>query len=240
MTRHTYLALIALTSFLSSNAIADDSEAPSPWSGNIDINALFTSGNSTQTSFGVAGKVQYEGQNIRHTISAFTDFNESSGVRDRERYGAGYTLAYDLSDRTFFSFDGSYESNKFGAFRERIAFAAGAGFRVKDTEGLKWTLEAAPSMVFTREVENVDYVSDFSAFGRSSLEWSISDTTKFTNTSSAYIGGRSIIEIKSAVEFKIIESITSKLSYDVLYDKDAPIDRETTDTVARVGLSYGF
>lgn len=225
---------------LASTAFAQEEEKKSKWSGNIDVNALFTSGNSDQSSFGIGGKATYDAGKVSHTVSAFADFNKSSGITDRERYGAGYNLKYDFSEKTFFSFDGTYESNKFGAFRERIALAAGVGYRLKDTEKLSWTLEAAPSLIFTKNLPGEDYVEDFSAFGRSSLAWQITDTTKFTNTSSVYVGGRSIVEIKSAFEFKIMGSINSKISYDILHDADAPAGRESTDTVARVGLSYGF
>lgn len=232
----TFAAVAAL---LSGGVSAADTKK-SAWTGDIDVNALFTSGNSSQTSFGSNGKTTYKKGALAHTVSAFVDFNKSNGITDRERYGGAYNLAYDFSKRMFFSFDTSYESNSFGAFRERITLAAGAGYRFKDTDALKWTLEAAPSMLFTKNEDGSDLVSDFSAFARSSVTWQFTDTAKFTNITSAYFGGRSIVELKSAVEFKITKSISSKMSYDILYDRDAPIDRKTTDTIARVGLSYGF
>lgn len=237
---NNFLKSCSAVTILICASTATTAEEKSPWSGNVDVNALFTTGNSSQTSYGIGGKVTYKERKASHKVSGFADFNKSSGITDRERFGGAYNFTYDLSDKTFFSFDSSYESNKFGAFRERIALAAGAGYRMKNTDTLKWTLEAAPSMIFTKDIEGADYISDFSAFGRSSLEWKITDTTKFTNTTSAYVGGRSIIEVKSAVEFRIMERINSKISYDVLYDRDAPVDRKATDTIARVGLSYGF
>jgi len=243
MTRYlkssTFAAVFIAVINLTGTAKAED-DKKNLWIGNIDVNALFTSGNSSQTSIGIAGKATYKIGAAGHTVSGFADFNKSSGITDRERYGVGYNFAYDLSSRTFFTLDSSYENNQFGAFRERFVVAAGAGYRMKDTAQLKWTLEAAPSTVFTREIEGADFTSDFSAFIRSNIEWVITDTTKFTNTTSAYFGGRSILEAKSAFEFRILESINSKISYDILYDKDAPLGRKATDTVARVGLSYGF
>ena len=231
--------LAAAIIFTAGTAAAED-EKKSPWDGNIDVNALFTSGNSSQTSFGIAGKTKYTGHSTSHTFSAFADFNKSSGITDRERFGAAYNFTFDFSSRMFFSLDTSFESNKFGAFRERFASAAGIGYRLKNTDTLSWTIEAAPSMLLTKNLEGADSVSEFAAFARSAVEWQITDTTKFTNTTSAYLGGRSIVEVKSAFDFKILESITSKFSYDILYDRDAPLGRKSTDTIARVGLSYGF
>ena len=233
-------AVAAATAFTSAPLVADDTKAEGPWSGTADINALFTSGNSSQTSFGIGGKLIYTEGRVKHTASGFADFNRSNGISDRERYGASYNLAYSLSERTFFTGDAAFESNKFGAFRERIAVATGVGYHVIEGDTLNFTVEAAPSVIFTKNFEGADYESDFSAFFRATTELQISETTKFSNVASAYFGGRTIFENKAALQFKILQSLSSKISFDVLYDRDAPIGRATTDTIARVGVSYGF
>jgi len=240
MRRFKNSACLAAIMLVCPSPLLADENIEGPWDGNVDVNALFTSGNSSQTSLGVAGKATYRSGKTSHTVSGFIDFNKSSGITDRERFGGAYNFKHDLSNRLFFSFDTSAESNKFGAFRERLALAAGAGYRLKDTATFKWTIEGAPSMLFTKNLEGADYVSEFTAFARSDFEWQFTDTTKFTNITSAYIGGRSIVEAKSAIEFKIFKSITSKLSYDILYDREAPEDRKKTDTIARAGISYSF
>lgn len=222
---------------IAATAGADDEKK---WTGEADLSALFTSGNTDQTSFGIGGKAAYTSGKFAHKVNAFADFNKSNGVKDRERFGFGYNLNYDFSEKVFLSLDSSYESNKFGAFRERIAFAAGAGYRIKDTEKLKWTIEAAPSLLYSKASAGDEFESEFSGFARNSFEWQITDTTKFTNFTSAYFAGKSIVENKAAVSFKIMGNLSSKLSYDILYDRDAPEGRETTDTVLRAGLSYGF
>lgn len=230
--------MVAASVFALSAAVqADDAKK---WTGEADASALFTSGNTDQTSFGVGGKAAYTSGKFAHKVNAFADFNKSNGVKDRERFGFGYNLNYDFSEKVFLSLDSSYESNKFGAFRERIAFAAGAGYRIKDTDKIKWTIEAAPSLLYTKASEGDDFESEFSGFARNSFEWQITDTTKFTNFTSTYFAGKSIFENKAAVSFKIMGNLSSKLSYDILYDGDAPEGRKTTDTVMRVGLSYGF
>jgi len=219
---------------------AAHAEDEKKWSGEADVSALFTSGNTSQTSYGVAGKAAYTSGKFAHKVSGFADFNKSNGVTDRERFGFGYNLNYDFSEKVFLTVDAAYESNKFGAFRERMAFAGGIGYRLKDSEKLSWTVEAAPSLLYTKDIAGADFESDFSGFFRNNVEWQITETTKFSNISSAYFGGKSIVENKAAVSFKIMDALSSKLSYDILYDKDAPVGRKSTDTVLRAGLSYGF
>ena len=230
---------IAAASVIALAAVAE-AEDEKKWTGEADVSALFTSGNTDQTSFGVGGKAAYTAGKFAHKVNAFAEFNKSNGVKDRERYGFGYNLNYDFSEKVFLTIDSSYESNKFGAFRERIAFAGGAGYRIKDTDKIKWSIEVAPSLLYTKASAGDDFEDEFSGFARNSFEWQITDTTKFTNFTSSYFAGKSIVENKAAVSFKITGNLSSKLSYDILYDGDAPEGRETTDTVLRAGLSYGF
>jgi len=231
--------VLALAS-ASGAAVAGDEVPKNTWVGDIEVAALVTSGNSSQTSFGIGGNASYRTDASSHRFSAFSDFNKSSGIADRERYGFGYNFRLDFSARTFFTVDGSYESNKFGAFRERFSVAGGIGYRVYDSARISWTIEGAPSILFTKDLEGADYHSDFSAFGRSNLVWQLTKTTKFTNTTSTYLGGQTVFENKAAFEFKIMQSLSSKVSYDILYNGDAPVDRKTTDTILRAGLNYGF
>jgi len=234
-----FITALAFNGIFTTACIAEDAPK-NTWVGDVDVNALVTSGNSAQTSFGIGGKANYRTDSTSHGFSAFADFNKNNGVSDRERFGFGYNFRLDFSARTFFTVDGNYESNKFGAFRQRFAVAAGVGYRIYDSERVSWTAEAAPSVLFTKDIEGADYGSDFSAFGRSNLEWQLTKTTKFTNITSIHVGGRSVLENKAAFEFEILQSLSSKLSYDILHDQGAAIGRKSTDTILRAGLSYGF
>ena len=230
---------VASVCVASGTAVADE-EKKNAWTGNFDVNALFAAGNSSQTSFGLTGNAGYRTSSASHTLTGYVDFNKSAGVTDRERYGAGYNIRFDFSPRVFFTLDSSFDSNKFGAFRERFSVAGGVGYRLYDRTDVSWTVEAAPSVLYTKAIEGAEFVSVFSAFGRSIVDWQITTTTDITNTTSVYFGGNTVFENKTAVSFKIFQALSSKFSYDILYTENAPVGRKSTDTIIRIGLSYGF
>lgn len=240
MTKATKSILCAATLFLAAGPAKAEEEKKNTWAGNFDVNALFAAGNSSQTSFGLAGKASYRKNSTSHTLTGYADFNKSAGVTDRERYGAGYNIRFDFSPRIFFTLDSSFDSNKFGAFRERFSVAGGVGYRLYDSTNIGWTVEAAPSMLYTKAIEGAEYISEFSAFGRNIVDWQITKTTNVTNTTSVYFGGNTVFENKTAVSFEIFQALSSKLSYDILYTENAPAGRKSTDTIIRVGLSYGY
>ncbi|UTW57814.1 DUF481 domain-containing protein [Kordiimonas sp. SCSIO 12603] len=233
----TIFAAALLSTALSPVALAQDSEG---WTGNADVNALVTSGNTSQTSFGLSGKATYASGLFRHTVGGYYDFNKSSGETDRERFGADYNLAYDFSEKLFFTATVAYDNDKFGSFRQRFSANAGLGYKAITKKNFDLTLEAAPSVIFTQNLSGEDYVTNYAALGRSTLNWKITDTTTFKNITEINLGGRTLIENKSAIQFKITKALSSKLSYDIRYDNDAPADRRKTDTIFRAGLSYGF
>ena len=240
MSKVAKIILYTASIILATGSLAADDEKKNTWTGNIDVNALFAAGNSSQTSFGLAGKASYRTKATSHTFTGYADFNKSAGVTDRERYGGGYNLRYDFSSRIFFTLDSSFDSNKFGAFRERLSVAGGVGYRLYDKENIRWTLEAAPSLLYTKPIAGAEFVSEFSAFGRSIVDWQISKTTNIDNATSVHFGKNTVFENKTAVSFQIFQALSSKLSYDILYTQNAPADRKSTDTIVRIGLSYGF
>ncbi len=223
-------------------------EAESKWSGTADVNALFTSGNTSQSSFGLGGTAKHDSGKFHHAFSAYYDFNKNEGETDRKRFGLAYTFAYDFAERTFLTASVAYDDDEFGSFRKRFSGYVGVGYKAVVSEKINWTVEAAPSIQHTRNPIDTsvvpaitpDYETTLSALGRSSFEWLITETTKFTNVTEVNVGNRTLIENKAAFAFKISDQLSSKLSYDVMYDAEPAFGRNSTDTTLRAGISYGF
>ncbi|MCF6215319.1 MAG: DUF481 domain-containing protein [Emcibacter sp.] len=210
------------------------------WDGEIELNFLRSSGNTSQESLGLGGTLKRETERFHHTIDSFFDLNKNSGTKDKQRWGLSYKLDYDLSEKLYLvSFTG-YENDQFGTFRERITTSLGIGYPVIDNDSYSWKIEGGPSLLFTRDLPGDGYNSSFNVFASSIFDWTINDRSNLTNTTVLYFGNKNIIESKTALKVKINGALSSKFSYDVLYDKDAPLGRRKTDTVARAGLLYDF
>ncbi len=210
------------------------------WDGEVELNFLRSSGNTRQESLGLGGKLKRDADKFHHMINAFFDLNKNTGIKDKQRWGLSYKLDYDFSEKLYVTGFSGYENDQFGAFRERITLSLGIGYPIISNDSYSWKVEGGPSILFTKDLPGDGYNSDFNAFASSIFDWTINDRSDFTNTTVLYFGSKSVIESKTALKVKINGALSSKLSYDILYDRDAPAGRKRTDTIARAGLLYDF
>ena len=210
------------------------------WDGEVDLNVLTSSGNTDQQSFGVGAKMKRDKGKYHSKVAGYFDFNKNSGVKDRQRWGLSYKLDYDFSKHMYLTGFVGYQNDQFGSFRERITVNAGAGYRLMETEKFLWNVEGGPTVLFTKNFAGADYESSINAYAASEFIWAINERSEFANNSQITFGDRTVLETKNALKVKINGALSSKFSFDVYYDKDAPADRETTDTIARAGLLYDF
>tara|TARA_R110002073_G_scaffold320075_4_gene495073 strand:- start:3219 stop:4226 length:1008 start_codon:yes stop_codon:yes gene_type:complete len=210
------------------------------WDGEVELNILHSTGNTRQQSFGLGGKLERESGKFHHTISSYFNLNKNSGVKDKQNWGTSYKLDYSFGEKVYVTSFAGYENDQFGAFRERITTSLGLGYPFIEKDDYSWKLEGGPSILFTKEENGDSYDSSFNGFASSIFKWTINERSNLNNTTSFYFGNKTVIESKSALKVKINGALSSKFSYEIRYDQDAPVDREKTDTVARVGLLYDF
>lgn len=210
------------------------------WDGEVELNFLRSSGNTSQESLGLGGKLKRDAGRYHHIITSFFDLNKNTGVKDKQKWGLAYKLDYDFSDKLYLTGFAGYENDQFGAFRERITTSLGIGYPIINSDSYSWKVEGGPSILFTKDLPGDGYSSSFNAFASSIFDWTINERSAFTNTTIVYFGDKNVVESKSALKVKINGALSSKFSYDILYDRDAPLGREKTDTVARAGLLYDF
>lgn len=210
------------------------------WDGEVELNILHSTGNTRQQTFGVGGKLQREADQFNHTLASFFTLNRNSGVKDKQKWGLSYKLDYDFGKKLYVTSFAGYENDQFGAFRERITTSLGLGYPFIENDEYSWKVEAGPSILFTKEEAGEGYNSSFNAFASSIFKWTINDRSDLSNTTNFYFGNKTVLESKSALKVKINGALSSKFSYDIRHDRDAPLGRDKTDTIARAGLLYDF
>ncbi len=210
------------------------------WDGEAEVSYLRSSGNTQQSSLGLGGKMERNTDQFHHTITSFFDYNRNSGITDKRQFGLSYKLDYDFSETIYMTGLVGYENDKYGAFNERITTSYGLGYPIISNETYSWKMEAGPSILLTKESANEAYKKSVNAFANSLFKWVINDRSKLTNDTIIYFGNKSVFESKTALKIKINGDLSSKFSYEILYDSDAPLDRKKTDTITRIGLMYDF
>lgn len=210
------------------------------WQKQVTLSGLYTTGNTSQKSLGFSSKFVEDTGPYHQTVTSYFDYNQSNNITDRRRYGLGYKGDYDLSEKTYVSGFGGYESDSFGAFNKRFTATAAYGLRVLEDDTFKWSVEAGPAVLITRVLPISDYETSLTAYGASIFAWNVNERSDISNETKVFVGNEVVIENKTAFTVKVSDALSAQLGFDVLYNRDAPIGRKTTDTITRLGIQYDF
>ncbi len=210
------------------------------WSGEGEIGAARSSGNSSNTGLTAGLKLAREGIDWEHRIRARADYQRSNGVTTKEQYLAAYQPRYNLSP-VFFAYGlAQYERDRFQGFSARYSGSVGAGYRVIDDDTVALTVEAGPAY---RRTEFVDGTSDgsISAFAGLDAGWQIAERIALTQEVDAFLdSGNVTLTSLTGLEAGLGVGLRARLSYGVEYDSDPPAGAVSTDTLSRFTLIYGF
>lgn len=210
------------------------------WDKEIELNLLYATGNTSQRSFGAATKFSRESGPFQQTVASYFDYNNSNSVTNQRRYGLSYKNDYSVNEISYVTGFASFEGDSFGAFNKRFTINGGYGVRAFDNEVFKWNLEAGPALLITKQESIEDYETVIAAYASSVFTWNINDRSDFENATKVFVGSQVVIENRTDYTIKVSGALSGKLSLDVLYNRDAPIDRRNTDVITRVGVLYDF
>lgn len=210
------------------------------WDKEVEINGLYTTGNTSQKSFGTGTKFERESGPHHQVITTYFDFNSSNSVTNKRRYGLAFKNDYSVSDISYVTGYASFEGDSFGPFNKRFTLNAGYGIKLFDNDNYKWSVEAGPALLLTKPESTLDYETDVLGYASSIFSWVINERSDLSNETKVFVGNKVIVENKTDYKVQISGALSGKLSFDVLYNRDAPIGRRTTDTVTRIGVLYDF
>lgn len=210
------------------------------WSGEGEIGAFRSTGNSSNTGITAGLKLARIGIDWRHKLRALVDFQRSDGVTTREQFLAAYEPNYTLSDGLFLYGLAQYERDRFQGYSARYSVSGGAGYRVIDKDDIHLSIKAGPAY---RRTEFLTGASDSNVAALAALDFdfSLSEHLKLTQDASAYFqSGNSTYLSATGIEAGVGDGLVARLSYTVEHDTDPPAGSVQTDTLSRFTLIYGF
>lgn len=210
------------------------------WSGRGQLGAFRSTGNSSNTGVTAALKLQREGIDWRHKLSAVADYQRNNGVTTREQFRIAYEPNYKLSGRLYLYGLGQYERDRFQGFSARYAASAGLGYLVIDDDAIQLSVDGGPAY---RRTELIGGGTTEQLGGRAALdlEWQIADSIKLTEDATAILQSRSTTLLASTgVEIKIDDSMSAGFAYVIEHETDPPAGSVKTDTLTRITLIYDF
>jgi putative salt-induced outer membrane protein len=231
-------ALLALA--LSSCSLAAQA---APWSGEVGLGYLGTSGNSETTSLNGKLALDYVNGPWKNafTASAINSSSDDEGST-AERYTVGNKLDWGFTERDYVFGVVEWEKDLFGGVRERTSEAVGYGRHI--LTGPVHLLDAEIG-AGARQLQNNDpgRTREDDMIGRAfaKYQWTLTETSAFIQSLKVESGAdNTFTESVTELKLSVVGNLFASLSYTIKNNSEVPAGTESTDTFAAVNLSYAF
>ena len=220
------------------------------WSGEGQIGGFQSSGNTDEIGVSTALSLNRDGINWQHRLRFAADYRRQDGTTTREQLLAQYEPRYQIDEDLFAFGLAQFERDNRQGYAERYVVSGGLGYRVLNSDGLHLSIKAGPAYRVTDFTDGRRNQNLAALFGVD-FDWQITDTIKLTQDANSTVetGGEALVVIDSAntsitattgLEATIIGNLRARASWAVEYDSNPGVGAETTDTLTRFTLIYGF
>ncbi len=220
------------------------------WSGQGQIGAFQSSGNSDEFGVTAALELEREGIDWEHNLRVTADYRRQNGVTSREQFLGRYEPHYQLNPRLFVFGLAQYERDRLQGYSSRYSLSGGIGYKVIDSETMELSVKAGPAYRVTRFTDGTDSSRIAALFGVD-FDWDLSDNIKLTQNANSTVetGGEALLIVDSAntsltattgLEVGLTDALSARLSWTIEYDSNPPAGAVSTDTLTRFTLVYGF
>jgi len=220
------------------------------WSGEGQIGAFQSSGNTDEFGVTAALALEREGIDWEHRLRFTADYRRQNGTTSREQFMARYEPRYQINERLFVYGLAQYERDRRQGYSSRYSLSGGIGYKLIDGENMELSVKAGPAYRVTQFVDGTDSSRLAALFG-ADFEWNISDSLKLTQDANSTVetGGEALLIVDSAntsftattgLEAGLTDALSARLSWTIEYDSNPPAGAVSTDTLSRFTLVYGF
>ncbi len=210
------------------------------WKGEGELGASRNTGNTDDTNVVIGVHLAKDGLRWAHKFNATVDYQRIDGVSGTEKFLVGYEPNYKFNDDLYVFGLLQWERDRFGGFDSRTTESFGIGYNILHADSLKWSVTAGPAF---REIDPIIGRWHYDANARlgSTLTWTLSKSTVFTENLSFYVGGSdNTAESATAITTKIVNALAARFSFDIKKETNPDPGFRNTDTISRVTLVYGF
>ncbi len=213
----------------------------SGWSGSVELGATLTTGDTDEKALTSAFDLVNERARWRHKLGASFDFTRTAGATTKQALAAYYQLDYKFSERLYAFGRFEYDDDRFSGFDWELQEAVGVGYRL--FQGDTYFFDVEGGVIYEQMKLTATGMTDSQFGGRANaiFNWDISETFSLNNETTVLVteGGESL-ENTIAVQTKITDSISGKLSFNVEWESDVPAGASKTNTETKATILYGF
>lgn len=237
--QHSIIKASATLFSLGALALPFSSLQAEGWSGEGAAGIVIVSGNSDSEVINVGLDLTKKIDVWEHTFKFSANSAESDGDKNAESYLAAYNAKYNLDAKSFLWGDLRYLDDKFDSFSGITTIGAGVGYRISESDELKWSVGAGVGYRDTEIESTGEDISGVALIAESDLELKLSETTDFID----------VLRVESTAENTYIQNVAGlkvamsdvlslKLTYDVRYNTDPAAGDTSTDSITAVSVVY--
>ncbi|WP_380874959.1 hypothetical protein ACFB49_02410 [Sphingomonas sp. DBB INV C78] len=210
------------------------------WSGTLEFGAYRSTGNSDNAGIFAAAKGEREGLRVRHRFDLRLDLQEDDNELSKERIVANYQPNFKVDDRFYIYGIAGYEHDRFLGYDNRFTGGGGIGYTLFTGPRFKVDLEGGPAVRYTDFTDQEDATSVAGRLSQT-LRWKIAPTANLIQDATFYLEkGATNASTSIALDTKVLGPISARITYNVQYEGNAPVNRADVDTQTRATLVYTF
>ena len=218
----------------------EDTGPVSPWSGNVRLGYLGTSGNTETTNMSGAFNIEYALEKWTHKFDAAAIQASEDKDTTAEAYIAGWKSERALAEVNFVYGRLDWRKDRFSGYDKQFSQTVGYGHKLIDNE--KHSLNGELGFGARQsDLADGSSTSESILTGGLYYKWAFSETAEFTQDLLIEAGDENTYTMaKSALTATLVGDLALVVSYTIKNNSDVPLGLEKTDTFTALSLEYGF
>lgn len=224
------------------------------WKGQGELGGFRSTGNTRNLGLSGGIKLVKDAVKWRLNFQARADYERNRGKTTRDQLTATVEPNYKFNKKLYAYGLAQFERDRFQGFSARYTLSGGLGYELVSTKNLRLAVKAGPAFRITNFAGG-NSESSLAGLVGLDLDWTISDHLKFSqdaggtwaSDAQGYTSAVAIIDsdnttfqATSALDAKLIGSLSARLSYTIEHETNPPVGRIKTDTLSRATLVYDF
>ncbi len=209
-------------------------------SSEVELGAVFTSGNTENESVNFRGEVDWrrDAWEYGFLLDGFRASQDDIRTAQRMYYVAD--ARYDVNDVSFVLTRLAHEDDEFSGYDSQTDISVNYGRNMLTTvENMSLTLNAGIGARQSRS-EQDDFDEAIVRLA-GDYQWQISDSAVFGQLLSAEAGNEtSIFRSESSIETTILDNLSLRFSFNVKHQTEVPVGRKKTDTETAITFVMNF
>ena len=208
--------------------------------GQAAVTASGTSGNTDTGKLEFAGRLTYGIGPWNNLIGFAGEYGESNGTKDTQRFFGIYEGSRALSPTVYAYGTGRYQYDGFASNEHDAFLGIGLGYRIVNDERFAWRVQAGPGVRYIEDQAGDD-TTDLAGLASSRFFYGLTDVVSLTNDTDVLFSDEDYVLTNDfGVNFRINDSLSTRLNYRTDYESDPLPGFENTDNTIGISMVVGF